>query len=58
MCYQNNLRFQIRVKQTFSNSIYLEFMAKKDNRDAFLLSAVLETRQQVDYRMVFWSKSF
>ena len=44
MCYQTDLRFQIRVKQTFSNSIYLEYMAKKDNSDALLLSLVFGTR--------------
>ena len=32
----------IRVKQSFSNSIYLEFMQKKDNSSALLLSAVFE----------------
>ena len=30
----------IRVKKFFSNSIYLEFMGKKDKSDALLLSAV------------------
>ena len=33
-----------RVKQFFSNYIYLEFMGKKDNSGALLLSAVFETR--------------
>ena len=33
----------IRVKQSFSNSIYLEFMEKKDNSDVLLLSAVFGT---------------
>ena len=47
----------IRVKQSFSNSIYLEFMVKKDNSDALLLSAVFGTSSYVDYRMVFWSKT-
>ena len=40
MCQQTVLRFMIRVKQSFSNSIYLKFMRKKDNRDALLLSVV------------------
>ena len=31
-------------KQDFSNWLYLEFMGKKDNSDALLLSAVFETR--------------
>ena len=48
----------IRVKKFFSNSIYLEFMGKKDNSSALLLSAVFETSYYVDYRMVFWSKTF
>ena len=44
MADQIALRFNIRVKQTFSNSIYLEFMGKKDDSGAFLLSAVFGTR--------------
>ena len=55
---QTVLRFMIRVKQSFSNSIYAIFMGKKNNSDALLLSAVFWTSQYVDYRMVFWSKSF
>ena len=38
--------------------LYMEFMAKKDNSDALLLSAVFGTPEHVDYRMVFWSKTF
>ena len=34
----------IRVKQSFSNSIYLKFMEEKDNSDASLISAVFGTR--------------
>ena len=34
----------IKVKQSFSNWLYLEFMEKKDNSDALLLSAVFGTR--------------
>ena len=33
----------IKVKQSFSNLLYLEFVGKKDNSDAFLLSAVFGT---------------
>ena len=33
-----------RVKQFFSNSIYLEFMGEKDNSGALLPSAVFGTR--------------
>ena len=44
MCYQTVLRFMIRVKQSFSNSIYQKFMGKMDNRGALLLSAVFGTR--------------
>ena len=44
MCYQTTLRFMIRVKQSFSHSIYEKFMGKKDNRGALLLSAVFGTR--------------
>ena len=40
MCQQTVLSIMIRVKQSFSNSIYLKFMRKKDNRDALLLSVV------------------
>ena len=43
MCQQTVLRFMIRVKQSFSNSIYLKFMRKKDNNDALLLSVVFGT---------------
>ena len=34
----------ITVKQSFSNSIYLEFMGEKDISDAFLLSKAFGTR--------------
>ena len=34
----------VKVKQFFSNWFYLEFMEKKDNIDALLLSAVFGTR--------------
>ena len=34
----------IRVKKLFSNQIYLEFMGKKVNSGALLLSAVFGTR--------------
>ena len=44
MCYQTVLRFMIRVKKSFSNSIYLKFMGIKDNSGALLLSAVFGTR--------------
>ena len=40
MCSQTVLRFMITVKQSFFNCLYLEFMEKKDNSDALLLSAV------------------
>ena len=48
----------IRVKQSFSNWIDQKSIAKKDNSGAFLLSAVFGTHEHVDYRMVFWSKTF
>ena len=48
----------ITVKQSFSHWLYLEFMGKKDYSDALLFSAVFGTREHVDYRMVFWSKTF
>ena len=44
VCYQAVLRFMIRVKQSFSNSIYLKFMGRKENSGALLLSAVFGTR--------------
>ena len=44
MCEQIVLRFMIGVKQSFSNSIYLKFLVKKDNSGALLLSAVFGTR--------------
>ena len=33
-------------------------MEKQENSDAVLTSAVFRTRLQVDYQMVFWSKTF
>ena len=43
-CWQTVLRFMTRVKQSFSNSIYLGFTGKKDNSGALLLSAVFGTK--------------
>ena len=37
-------RFYIRLKETFSNSIYLELMRKEGNGSAVLISAVFGTR--------------
>ena len=39
---QTVLRFYIRPKVTFSNSIYLELTKKEGNSSAVLISAVLE----------------
>ena len=44
--------------QTFSNSIYPKSKEKWDNSVVVVISAVFETRSHVDYRMVFWSKTF
>ena len=41
---QTVLRFYVRVKLTFSNSIYLEFTKKEGNSSALLISAVFGTR--------------
>ena len=41
---QTVLRFLIRLKVTFSNSIYLELRRKKGNSGAVLISAVFGTR--------------
>ena len=41
---QTVLRFYIRLKVTFSNSIELEFMEKEGNSGAVLTSAVFGTR--------------
>ena len=35
---------RIRVRQSFSNSIYHKFMGEKDNSGTLLLSAVFGTR--------------
>ena len=54
-CYRNNyhrqlmreqtvLRFHIRLKVTFSNSIYLELTRKEGNSGVVLISAVFGTR--------------
>ena len=44
MRQQTVLRFDIRMKVTFSDSIYLELTRKEGNSDAVLISAVLGTR--------------
>ena len=44
MCQQTVLRFMIRVKQSFFNSIYLKFMGQEDNSGALLVSEVFGTR--------------
>ena len=41
---QKVLRFFIRLKVTFSNSIYLELTRKEGNSSAVLISAVFGTR--------------
>ena len=41
---QTVLRFYIRMKVTFSNSIYLELTKKEGNSSAVLISAVFGTR--------------
>ena len=42
MCQETVLRYQIRQRQTFSNSIYLQFMEKQDNSGAVLTPECLE----------------
>ena len=44
MRYQKVLRFHIRLKVTFSKSIYLELTGKEGNSGAVLISAVFESR--------------
>ena len=44
MCQQTVLRYQITLTQTFSNSIYSEFMEKQDNSGAVLILAMFGTR--------------
>ena len=41
---QTVLRFHIRLKVTFSNSIYLELTRKEGNGAAVVISAVFGTR--------------
>ena len=41
---QTVLRFHIRLKVTFSNSIYLELTRKEGNSGAVVISAVFGTR--------------
>ena len=41
---QTVLRFYIRLKVTFSNSIYLEFVRKEGNSSAVLIAAVFGIR--------------
>ena len=47
MCEEKVLRYQIRLRKTFSNSIYPEFKEKEDNSGAVLISAVFGTRKYV-----------
>ena len=42
-CYQTLWKFQMWLRQTFSNSIYLEVVEKEENSDAVLTSAVFRT---------------
>ena len=44
MRYQTVLRFHIRLKVTFSKSIYLEIARKEGNTGAVLILAVFGTR--------------
>ena len=44
MRLQTVLRFHIRLKVTFSNSIYLELTRKEGNSGAEVISAVFATR--------------
>ena len=37
MCLKNSFKMSVRLRQTFSNSIYPEFMEKQDNSDAVLI---------------------
>ena len=41
---QTALRFHIRLKMTFSDSIYLEVVRKEGNSGAVVISAVFGTR--------------
>ena len=43
-CYETVWRFQMWLRQTFSKSIYPEFMEKQENSGALLRSAVFRTR--------------
>ena len=40
----NSLKMYDHSKAVFLNWLYLEFMGKKDNSDALLISAVFRTR--------------
>ena len=54
----NSLKIFNQSKAVFFQSIYPKLMGKGDSSGALLLSAVFGTRKHVDYRMVFWSKTF
>ena len=47
-CYQTVLRFDIWLKQVFSNSIYLGSMEIDDQKVDVVISAVIITPEQVD----------
>ena len=48
MCYKTVLNFQFWLRQAFSNSIYRILMEKSDNSGSVLISAVFETREDLD----------
>ena len=58
VCSQTVPRFQIRLRQAFSNAIYLEFIEKYENSGVEVIWAVSGSRQHVAYRMVFLRKTF
>ena len=54
----NSLKIYDHSKAVFFQLTLPIIHGKKDTSDALLLSTVFGTRKHVDYRIVFWRKTF
>ena len=57
-CYQTVLRFQIWLRDIFSNSISLELMESLEKSAAMQILSVSATSEQADSRRVIGKRSF
>ena len=58
LCYQGILRFEIWLREIFSNSTCLPLKENKNKNAAVQVAVVFRTCEQVDSRKVFWNRSF